>query len=128
MEETRKIVSLFSPRSKTIEIAEPLMAIYFQPARHLRAHTHAHTFSLDLDSTPSAFLTATRLLSKPIPRVGPRGSGHPPTFYRLLDTLRRRVTSSLSLSLAIALSFFLSLSLSLSFSLSLSLSRHTDTK
>lgn len=97
------------------------MAIYFQPARHLRAHTHAHTFSLDLDSTPSAFLTATRLLSKPIPRVGPRGSGHPPTFYRLLDTLRRRVTSSLSLSLAIALSFFLSLSLSLSFSLSLAL-------
>lgn len=128
MEETRKIVSLFSPRSKTIEIAEPLMAIYFQPARHLRAHTRAHMFSLDLDSTPSAFLTATRLLSKPIPRVGPRGSGHPPTFYRLLDTLRRRIISSLSFSRY--RSHFLSLALAvvLFLSLSLSLSRHTDTK
>lgn len=93
-----------------------------------RTHTRAHTFSLDLDSTPSAFLTATRLLSKPIPRVGPRGSGHPPTFYRLLDTLRRRITSSLSFSRY--RSHFLSLALAvvLFLSLSLSLSRHTDTK
>lgn len=133
MEETRKIVSLFSPRSKTIEIAEPLMAIYFQPARHLRAHTRAHTFSLDLDSTPSAFLTATRLLSKPILRVGPRGSGHPPTFYRLLDTLRRRVTFSLSLFLSLSLSLSLSRSrcrsrsLSRSRCCSRSLSRSRDT-
>lgn len=111
------------------------MAIYFQPARHLRAHTHAHTFSLDLDSTPSAFLTATRLLSKPIPRVGPRGSGHPPTFYRLLDTLRRRVTSSLSFSryLAVVLAVVLShsrcrsRSLSRSRCCSRSLSRSRDT-
>lgn len=88
-----------------------------------RTHTRAHTFSLDLDSTPSAFLTATRLLSKPIPRVGPRGSGHPPTFYRLLDTLRRRVTFSLSLFLSLSLS----LSLSRSRCRSRSLSRSRDT-
>lgn len=94
----------FSRRSKTIEIAEPLMAIYFQLTRHLHTHTH-------LDWTPSAFLTPTRLLSKPIPRVAhPRGHVDRDTPH-LLSPPRHPSSTRITTS-----------------SLFLSFSRHTDTK
>lgn len=84
------------------------MAIYFQPARHLRARAHTHTRPYSLSrsrfNAVSFFNSdSSSLETHPSCRVThPRGhvDRDTPTFYRLLDTLRRHESPRLSAPLA----------------------------
>lgn len=87
------------PRSKTIEIAEPLTAIYFRPPQYLAA-LHSRSILNGSKATPSAFLTPSsayelRLFSKPTSSTR-RGSPNP--LCPVLDTHRhepaRRVAAN----------------------------------